>query len=314
MRFIDLHEDIAFSSHNVDIINVAQQSNIVSLRRLGDVLVFASIFPHVYTWDERVSEQSTNYKFPSQSSAPMLHLLLEQFKFYDYLSRSQGIQIVRRKADLQAGSLKFLISIEGTDALTDPNDAYILKDLGLRCMGLTWNYDTKFAASCMSKKDYGLTGYGEDLVDLCNRLGIIIDVAHASKRTIIDVCNSAKKPVICSHGNASAVMKHLRNLDDEEIEAICRTGGVIGLTAIPQTLSNDPNLEDFRRHAEYIGSNFGWDHVSLGTDFLGLSPGNVPVGFESVKKLAEMERILGDHAPAVAWQNALRVINEVLDE
>ena len=314
MRFIDLHEDIAFSSNNVDVINVAQQSNIVSLRRLGDVLVFASIFPHVYTWDERVSEQSTNYKFPSQSSAPMLQLLLEQFKFYDYLSRSQGIPIVRRKAVLQAGSLKFLISIEGTDALTDPNDAYILKDLGLRCMGLTWNYDTKFAASCMSRKDYGLTGYGEDLVDLCNRLGIIIDVAHASKRTIIEVCDRTKKPVICSHGNVSALMKHIRNLDDEEIEAICRTGGVIGLTAIPQTLSNEPKLEDFLRHAEYIGNNFGWDHVSIGTDFLGLSPGNVPIRFESIKKLAELERILGDHASSVTWQNSLRVINHVIEE
>jgi membrane dipeptidase len=314
MRFIDLHEDIAFSSQHVDVINIADQSNIVSLRRLGDILVFASVFPHVYTWDERVSEQTTNYKFPSQSSAPMMSLLLEQFKFYDYLSRSQGISIVHNRGDLKAGSLKFLISMEGTDALTDPNDAYILKDLGLRCMGLTWNYDTKFAASCMSRKDYGLTGYGEDLVELCNRLGIIIDVAHASKRTIIDVCERTKKPVICSHGNTSAIMRHVRNLDDEEIEAICKTGGVIGLTAIPQTLSDDPRLLDFLKHAEYIGNNFGWDHVSIGTDFLGLSHGNVPIGFESVKKLSDMEKILGDHASAVTWQNSLRVINEVIDQ
>ena len=314
MRFIDLHEDIAFSSHHIDIVNVAEQSNIVSLRRLGDVLVFAAIFPHVYTWDERVADQSTNYKFPSQSSAPMLQLLLEQFKFYDYLSRSQGIPIVRRKSDIQSPSLKFLVSIEGTDALTDPNDAYILKDLGLRCMGLTWNYDTKFAASCMSRKDYGLTGYGEDLVELCNRLGIIIDVAHASKLTILDVCKITKKPVICSHGNASGVMKHVRNLDDEEIEAICKTGGVVGLTAIPQTLSGDPKLVDFQKHAEYIGNSFGWDHVSIGTDFLGLSHGNVPAGFESIKKLGDLERILGDHAPQVIWQNSLRVINGILDD
>ncbi|EQD39843.1 peptidase M19, renal dipeptidase, partial [mine drainage metagenome] len=198
-------------------------------------------------------------------------------------------------------------------ALTDPNDLYILKDLGLRCIGLTWNYDTKFAASCMSRKDYGLTGYGEDIVDLCNQLNLIVDVAHASKRTVIDVCARSKKPVIYSHGNASMVTKHIRNLDDEEIEAICRTGGVIGLTAIPQTMSSEPKLEDFLRHAEYIGNSFGWEHVSIGTDFLGLSPGNVPAGFENMKKLGDLEKLLGDHTAEVMWQNSLRVIREILD-
>jgi membrane dipeptidase len=84
----------------------------------------------------------------------------------------------------------------------------------------------------MSKKDCGLTSEGEKLVKLANSLGIIIDLAHTRKKTVINVCNLSRKPVIASHANVKILKDHMRDLDEEEIEATVRTNGVIGITAI----------------------------------------------------------------------------------
>jgi len=103
----------------------------------------------------------------------------------------------------------------------------------------------------MSKRDYGLTSEGEELVKLANSLGITIDLAHATKKTVIDVCNLSRKPVIASHANVKRLKDHRRNLDDEEIEVIVRTNGVIGITAIVSTL-REGNLNSFIYNIKYI--------------------------------------------------------------
>ena len=175
---------------------------------------------------------------------------------------------------------------------------------------LTWNYDTKFASSCHSKKDYGLTGSGEKLVDDCNRLGIAVDLAHSSKKTILDTCSISSRPVLFSHGNVSSLDAHVRNIDDQSIDAICSTGGLIGITAIPQTLGREPSIERMVKHATYVGENFGWEHVAIGSDFLGIE--STPKGFENVGKLSQLREMLGPHAEAVLYENALRALRQIL--
>ena len=77
--------------------------------------------------------------------------------------------------------------------------------MGLRSLGLTWNFDTKYSATCMSKKDYGLTGEGGDLIERCNELGIVVDLAHASRLTHLEVCATSRLPVINSHSNSRSL-------------------------------------------------------------------------------------------------------------
>ncbi len=310
MKVVDLHQDFGITSQRVDVVSKSEQSSIKLLREFEDFLVFSVVFPHVGTFNERATDFSKEYGTPSRATAPLREELFEQLKFYKYLERSEGIKFIKVPKDLQSSGVKFLISLEGTDSLIDPFDLYILHDLGLRNVGLAWNYDTKFAASCMSKRDYGLTGYGEELVRIANRLGVILDLAHASKQTIIDTCNLSSHPVIVSHGNAKGVYEHSRNLDDDAIEAVVKTGGVIGITAIPSTLAKDSSINDLIKHMEYVGSNFGWSHVALGTDFLGI--GSVPKGFENVTKIKDLKKMLGEHSAAVLWANSMRVIRKVM--
>ncbi|MEM0119966.1 MAG: membrane dipeptidase [Thermoprotei archaeon] len=311
MRFVDLHEDLAYSSQSEDVVGGLKQSSVRMLREVGDdVVVFGSLYPHINTVDERSEMLSRNYGHPTKSTSPLIQVLLEQIKFYLYLERAGLVKIVRGRGDLDSHGVKILLALEGADVLTDPYDLYLLRELNVLCVGLTWNYDNKFASSCMSKKDYGLTGYGEEVVKLANELGIIIDVAHAGKKSVLDAAALSSKPIIASHANAKSLRNHVRNLDDEELEALAKTGGVVGVTAINTTLSDQPSIGDLAKHAAYIGEKFGWDHVALGTDFLGIE--NTPSGFEDVRKIGALGELLGDHAQKVFWDNAMRVLKNII--
>lgn len=309
-KLVDLHEDFGYSAGSgKDIINGTIQSSIKLLLTFDTSIIFSSIFPHVDSINEKSEILTANYGSYTPSSYFSFDILINQVKIYTYLERRGYVKIIRDLKDLEHDGIKFLMSLEGTDVLKDSLDIYILRNLGIRSIGLTWNYDTKFAASCMSNKDYGLTGEGEELVKLANQLGIIIDLAHASKRTLIDVSSITKKPIIVSHGNVSKLKSHKRNLDDEEIEAIVRTGGVIGVTAIVSTLPR-PDISGLVDVIKYIGESFGWKYVALGTDFLGIY--QVPTGFEDITKVKDLAKAIEGHEEDLLWNNSVRVIKENL--
>ena len=307
MEFVDMHEDFAFSSLRGDIISGNGQSGINMLREFEKVTIFSVIFPHIPAYTDLSDEMTKNYGFKQEGTYPEYSIMMDQFKFYYYLERSGYLRLVRRYSDINNG-INFLISMEGTDVLNQPDDLYILKNLGLGAIGLTWNYDTKFAASCMSRKDYGLTGFGEELINIANKTGIIIDLAHASRKTVLEACALTKAPVIDSHTNLTALKKHTRNIDDEEIKAITETDGIIGITAIPATL-NHASVEGIIENINYIGDNYGWRYVGIGTDFLGIN--DVPAGFENIIKMEELKSKL-DHYQDVFFKNPYRIIEKIL--
>ncbi|WP_291999356.1 membrane dipeptidase [Caldivirga sp.] len=311
MKIADLHEDISWgtSQYFNDTINGPAQSSIAQLAKFDQALVFAAIYPHVRTWNEGADKVITLYGRVTNPTHFSFDLILDHLKFYYYLERRGLVKIIKGPDD-SLGKVNIIISLEGTDALRDIYDLYILKNLGVRVIQLTWNYDTKFAASCNSKKDYGLTGEGEELVRLADDIGLLIDLAHASKQTVLDVASISKKPIIVSHANARKLKDSRRNLDDEMIEAVVKTGGVIGVTAIPSLLPK-PSIEGVVDNIRYIGENYGWEHVAIGTDFLGMYPDEVISGFESIEKLSTLNSILGDKADTVLWKNAYNLLKYI---
>ncbi|WP_291767254.1 dipeptidase [Caldivirga sp. UBA161] len=311
MRIADLHEDISWgtSQYFNDTINGPAQSSIAQLAKFDQALVFAAIYPHVRTWNEDADKIKALYGRATNPTHFSFDLILDHLKFYYYLERRGLIKIIKSPNDTLS-KVNFVISLEGTDALRDIYDLYVLKNLGVRVIQLTWNYDTKFAASCNSRKDYGLTGEGEELVKLANDLGLLIDLAHASKQTVLDVASISRKPIIVSHANARKLKDSRRNLDDEMIEAIIKAGGIIGVAAIPSLLPN-PSIEGILDNIKYIGENYGWDYVAIGTDFLGMYPDEVISGLESIEKLSMLSDMLGDEAEKVLWGNAYRMLKYI---
>src|SRR5690606_30161839 len=109
--------------------------------------------------------------------------------------------------------------------------------LGVRAVGLTWNYRNELAdGQAEAESGGGLTRAGRAVVREMERLGMLIDVSHLSDASFEQVLEVAEGPVFASHSNARRICRHPRNLTDEQIRAIAARGGVIGINFAPQFL------------------------------------------------------------------------------
>ena len=120
----------------------------------------------------------------------------------------------------------------------------------------------------------GLTPFGREAVAEANRLGILVDLAHANTETIMDALSISKDPLLVSHTGAKALHPGDRYLTDEEIRAIAAKGGLIGIWPNGQDL---PALSDVVRHIDHVKSLVGMEHLAIGSDLRGM--GSYSAGF-----------------------------------
>jgi len=333
---IDLHEDISvyFTLHGggqplgdfrEDL--RGREADIPKYLSGNVKLVFASIFPGVETFNPRDSLRLLQLygKWLSAAGfrAPQ-STLLEHFSVYYRLTEAYSeLVLVESITDVQRvleslDRVGLLLHLEGAEALDDPYDLVLLKKLGLRSIGVTWNYNNKYGSGCLSKKDYGLTPEGEELVRTANKLGVIVDLAHASKRTALEAIDASSKPVIISHANIRRIVDTPRNVDDEVLEALYKKRGVIGISAIGPLVSTKPKpaLDDLLEHFLYVYETYGAEILAIGIDFHGLIGLPAPDGFESISRVQVLleklrERGLSESdIEKIAYSNALRVITE----
>jgi len=252
------------------------------------------------------------YIKPSMPKASALNVLM----IYKWLLRRYRVfRPVTRASDLEGEGIGIILGLEGTEYLDDPSDIYLYKDMGIRLIGLTWNYDTRYAASCMSKKDYGLTGSGEVLLSLARSEGIVIDLAHSSRGTMIEVLETHSDPVLISHSNYAGIKRHERNVDDEVLERLAGNGGVIGFTYIQQTIGDEPSAASLARHIDAVAERFGDDVVAIGTDLFGCNPPDDLRRIEMISNLYRELEKLGwdmDRLEKLTYRNPLRVFRRVL--
>lgn len=118
---------------------------------------------------------------------------------------------------------------------------------------------------------HGLTEFGRRAIAEMNRLGIIVDLAHANDATFFEAVEHSQKPVVFSHGNVFALSPHWRNLTDDQLRLLADNGGVIGLAFLPAFIDqNDASLDRLLDHIEYICDLVGDDHVGYGADYDGM--------------------------------------------
>jgi membrane dipeptidase len=179
-------------------------------------------------------------------------------------------EITRTRA---AKKIALLITMEGVEPLGEDVDLLrAFYELGVRSVGLTHARRNAagsggiFAPS--GSPHDGLTAFGREIVRECERLGIIIDLAHINPRGFEDIVNLTTKPLIVSHTNARKFYDIERNISDEQIKIIGQRGGVIGVNAI--LVSPNPKestLDRYVDHIEHIVDLIGIDGVGLGFDF-----------------------------------------------
>jgi len=288
-------------------------------------LVFAAIFPGVETFRPEESRKLMEVYgkwLPAIGYRAPQTVIYEHFSIYYKLAETYDeIIIVESASDVEniirsEGKVGFLLHLEGAEPIDDPYDLVLLRRLGLRSLGLTWNYENKYACGCSAKKDYGLTALGEELIKMANKLSIIIDLAHASKKTALEAIEVSKKPVIISHTNIRKFVDTPRNVDDEILEAIKKNGGVVGLSVIGPLIAKKPkpSLDDLIQHYLYVHETYGADILAIGTDFMGLLGLPAPEGLESIDNIQTLLQKLKDKGLSdndlrkIAYENALRVI------
>ena len=122
----------------------------------------------------------------------------------------------------------------------------------------------------------GVSRFGEQVIREMNRLGIMVDLSHASERSFFDALNISETPIVCSHSSCRALCDHPRNLTDDQMRQLAAKGGVMQITLyngfLVEQKGKTPvmaSILDALRHLEHAIHIMGIDHVGLGTDFDG---------------------------------------------
>lgn len=246
-----------------------------------------------------------------------------------------SVRLIRTVRDLDevltGDKIGIILSIEGGHAISGSlKNLQRFFDRGVRAMTLTWSNTNEIGDSSGDKEGHGgLSGFGKRVVSEMERLGMTVDVSHASDKTFRDVLRISKKPVLASHSSCRALTGHHRNLTDEMLGALGKNGGVVAINFYskfldermrkrkdskkPQSLPRRPEnpLEQGRRnfyeiwdssalprpplsaltlHIQHAVSIAGENHVGLGSDFDGA--GNMPLGMDGPQDFPNMARVL----------------------
>jgi membrane dipeptidase len=184
---------------------------------------------------------------PSDLSEPhaAVTMTLEQIDALFSLVRAHPdrLELARTADDVEriaaAGRVASLVGVEGGHSIGGSLGALrILAELGAGYLTLTHNEDTPWADSATGERAHGgLTTFGEEVVRELNRLGMLVDLSHVSEDTMRQAIEVSRAPVLFSHSNARARCDVPRNVPDDVIELVGRTGGVICVTFVPWFLT-----------------------------------------------------------------------------
>jgi membrane dipeptidase len=245
------------------------------------------------------------------------------------LERDGQVRVARRIADLDAaheddGPPVAVLHLEGAEAI-DPR----LESLehwyaaGLRSLGPVWSranafgHGVPFISPSSPDVGPGLTRAGRALVGRCAGLGILVDASHLNEAGFWDLARLELAPLVATHSAAHTLCAASRNLTDAQLDAIGRSGGLVGIVfATPFLRADfaedaDTPIELIADHARYVAERIGVEHVGLGSDFDGAT---IPAGVGDVAGIPRVFDAL-EHAgfseadlDAIAWGNWRRVL------
>lgn len=275
-------------------------------------------------------------KDPEKRSAQIVRCIKQEMQ-----DAGDILNIVREYGDFETGTrsgrINVVMGMEGLSQIGEDIDRINMfyDELGVRHAMLTWNETNALAAGWPGDVDHGLTNAGRQAVKRIQDLGMVMDVSHLNDRCFRDVISLAQAPVIASHSNARALCPAMRNLTDDMILEIAKTGGLVGMNSLREFIDEDPgrqNVERLADHALHIAELAGTEYIGLGYDFddyLGTealstfsgntdSPGGDGIADESEagNLLQELRKrgFTEDDIEKVAYKNFYRVFRECWKE
>ena len=161
--------------------------------------------------------------------------------------------------------------LEGLRNVPDLKTLDVLYNMGIRHASLTWNEENHLATGVRGNSDRGLTDLGKEFIKYMNDHNMIIDVSHLNEKSFYEVLKEQPKILIASHSNAYSLSDHIRNLKDEQLEALRDAGGMIGCVAARNFVSKnkaDQNINGLVKQIKYLVNIMGIDRVMLGLDMM----------------------------------------------
>jgi membrane dipeptidase len=335
LEIVDTHADTLM--WNRDLLKRADRGH-VDLPRLEDGNVALQVFSSVSK-----SPKGQNYDSNSADSDNITLLTIAQLQpprtWFSLLERSLyhaerlrdaaedsdgKLMLIRTKGDLEkllaaraegkqvTGAL---FSVEGLQNLEGKaSNVDKLYDAGLRMAGFTHFFDNELAGSMHGEKKGPLTDLGREVFDDLERRGVIIDIAHASHPAIAEMLARATKPVVASHGGVQATCKVNRNLTDDEIRGVAKTGGVIGIGYWDAAVCKltPAAVADAIEHVIKVG---GLETAALGSDY----DGATTVAWDTSKINVITQELVDrgytpDEIKAIMGGNTIRVMREALPD
>lgn len=258
---------------------------------------------------------------PRTWNSPKQRALYLAAKLHHYAADSKGMLVVlHSRADLQKfisarqpGQVAGFLGSEGAQPLEGRLEN--LDDLfaaGIRMMAPTHFTDTAIAGAAAGIKKDGLTDLGRQWVHAMESRHMIIDLAHASPATLRDVTAMATRPLLVSHTGVKGTCNNPRNLSDDELRAIARTSGVIGI-GLWDTATCGKDAHATARAIHYAMNIIGADHVALGSDF----DGGITAPFDASGWVLLTDALLKEGISErdirkIMGENVVRVLLEVL--
>jgi len=258
------------------------------------------------TWSillERARYQAGKLRHFARRSDGRLTVITNRSQLRAYLQRRQT------EPDITAGFL----GLEGTHALEGELDNVdVLFGAGFRMLGLTHFFDTEVGGSAHGVHKGGLTPFGLRVVQRAERLGMAIDLAHASAALIADVLDVATRPVIVSHTGLRGTCDNQRNLSDEQLRRIAGNGGVVGIGFWPTAVCGN-DAAAIARAIVYGIQQIGAEHIALGSDF----DGAVGAPFDASGLALITQTLMDAGLPPeqirlVMGENVIRLLGELL--
>ena len=207
------------------------------------------------------------------------------------------------------GPVGALLSVEGLHNLEGKAENLDkLYAAGFRMAGFTHFFDNELAGSLHGVKKGGLTPLGRSVMGRMEELGMIVDIAHCSHQCVAEILATARRPVVSSHGGVQAVCKVNRNLSDDEIKGVAKTGGVIGIGYWDAAIC-DTSPRSIAKSIRHVRDLVGINYVGLGSDY----DGATTVRFDTSHLVQITQALLDegftvDEIRAVMGGNALRLI------
>ncbi|XP_063866692.1 dipeptidase 1-like [Scylla paramamosain] len=258
-----------------------------------------------------------------------VQLLLEQVDAVRRMVASSPghTRLVRSSAEIlqefRRGRVASLMGVEGGHGLASSMGVVrALYDLGVRYVTLTHKCHTPWAECSedvpQRPNTPGLTPYGKELIREMNRVGLMVDLSHASSRTARDVLAVTRAPVIFSHSATRSLCDIERNVPDDVLSSLADNGGMVMISFYNDflTCGQSASIQDVVAHINHVRTMAGVDYVGIGAGYDGIN--RTPTGLEDVSKYPELfAELLRDSTwslqdlKKLAGLNLLRVLSEV---